>query len=433
MSDILADYLKAEKTGLDFLDNPQDPLAKISNINHNLNSGNVAKRQIMDVRSSRFLKDRSIVVTVKLKGKPDEEIIIPEFSKKVPNIINRSIIFYGPTKCGKTTLMLNFMNILKKAVPNVFIFSPTNVGKHEYDKLVPRQLVFESLNLEDLERISKRQMEAANVYSVSNDINVLESLFRMVVSPSDNEALDSLLRKKDKAIREIKKNLPVEKQVEKINEIEETCKNRIIEFYKKRIAPARESLERMNLSSQQKLALKFLNFNPNVLVLFDDTTSEIENVIKEDHKRQQKSKAKGQAVEGEIVKNFFYQGRWYYISHWYAVHNETALKPEVRNNAFYSIFCEKSMATAYFQRGTNGFTPEEKKKAEAVIEAVFNPSIAPPFAKLVYIREERKFYYVVADLCSDFKMGSEALWKFCDLIDGKQNTGENNPFSQSFK
>jgi len=344
--------------------------------------------------------------------------------------LNKSVIFYGPSGSGKTTLMKDLMYITRYLYPLVFAFAPTNYEKHDFDKLIPTPMIFEDFGLKDIKNIFNRQRAAASIYNTANDLAVLNKLFQRIADRRAYSFLERMKTLKKKIGRQIESQYSDEPAVKKVKleEIEDNFKMKLIKFYKHVIAPKVKRLNNMNLSKEEQYAVEYIGFNPHTLLVFDDSTSELRSIIKEG-----KKKGKGEDPGAGMLNDFFFRGRWNYITHWYAIHDDVGIDPDIRKNAFYSIFTDKSTALGFFTKGANSFSATEKKKAEHIINVIFDTKKAPAHAKLVYSRLEQKFYYVVADTHEDFKMCAHVARRYCDKVHRKNMLIDNsNPYVNRF-
>lgn len=428
MSDFLIGFIneeeeKKEKTGISFLDDPSPSVTSICK---------PAKTK------TKFLKkSNEIHVIFKQRGFKDEEIIISPLLKTSLVLLNKSVIFYGPSGSGKTASIYNYMYLMKDIFPTVFVFAPTESEKGDFGKHVPSPMIFEELTIGNIRNIYLRQKEASRIYKIANDVTVLRSLFERVASAESIRLHSHLERLKEIAIEKTNRQYPGISEMglrkSKINEIIDIFSNKIVQFYKKIISPYAEQLKNRNdITKKEKYALKFLGLNPRTLIIFDDATSELLNLIKEGKK---KLKGQNSGENNEVLKAFFFKGRWANITHFYSFHDDGGLDTDIRKNAFYSVFCDQQVALAFFQRTANNFSSVEKKKAEAIINVVFDKSVSPRFAKLVYAREEKKFYYLVADeVPEDFKMCSRVVRNYCEKVKKKTDMIDtSNPFSKKFE
>jgi len=313
----------------------------------------------------------------------EDGLSVEKFEICPENILNRGIIFYGPTKSGKTTLMLNFMYAIKDQIHMAFAFAPTNQEKHELDKIIPPMFVYETLDSGLIKDIYERNRAKSTLYNQVHSLEELTPIFKAIASPQELKHDEYICAIAAKTMDKVETN----SQRQEINEI----------LNKKRVARYRKIIKSASPSSiPQKYSglYKNMDINPKALVMFEDATSELGILIK---KEKQKNE--------ETIKNFFFKGRWANITHFYAFHDDKGVDTDIRKNAHVSIFTSKQIAYTYFSRPSAGFTLSEKKLAERHIRAVFGESGSgrfPKHSKLVYVRETAEFMYVVAEVFDNF-------------------------------
>jgi len=424
MSDFLTSFIdddsdsekkKSKKTGLFIIDNND----KRPNISEHKKS--------RDKKDKYVNKDDSVRAIVKLRGGAEEEVIIPRYKKNFASLINRNIILYGPTGSGKSTVIRDLMHFTQKCYPIVFAFAPTNREKHDFDKLIPAPLVFEDFGLKEVTDLYIRQRSTTEIYNNANEPKTLHSLFHRVASSRAKGFLEKLLHYKAKAIKEAEHRCEsLSEKKNKRDEINTIFKEKLVHFYKQVINPNAKKLQSMDLSKEEKFALRYRFLNAKVLAIFDDAYTEIMKLLREGRKKG-----------NETIKNFFFRGRHANITHWYGFQDDNKLDTEVRKNAFLSIFTNQQVALSYFNRPANSFSLQEKKRAEAAINVVFDEELmGTKHAKLVYSRLDKySFQYIISDEHEDkeIKMCSKAVREYCHKIKSKDsNFDMNNPYYQRF-
>jgi hypothetical protein len=410
MSDFLSTFLSEDKIDL---------------------KGVVVNRKIPVIQSvqpgQRYL-NKDDAIHIKFRSKSDgevEEIIVGRFKKTVHNILNKSIILYGPSGTGKTTIIKDFLYLLQMIFPTAWGFLPTNAEKHDFDNILKRPLIYEAFGLEEVENVYLRQKAAAEIYNNANDLKILDGLFQRIADAAARNFLQKLLYMRNKAIDEASRGEESESaKKERVTDIQDVFKDRLVKFYKQVINSKINRLKQMNLSKEEQYALQYRYFNPRTCIIFDDAYTEIMSMLKEGRKKNKES-----------IKNFFFKGRWAYITHIYGFQDDNRLDSEIRKGAFHSIFTDKQTAMGFFSRQANGFTPSERKRAETVIGEVFSKAGVALHRKLVYSRLDRNpFYYIIADEHADvdIKMCSKATKAFCDFIQNHEKFNTDNPFHKEF-
>jgi hypothetical protein len=367
----------------------------------------------------------SLKAHLKARGFPEEDILIPKYDKSIYNFLNKSSVFYGPSDTGKTVLINDFMYRMKHLFPRVVVFAPTNHEKHDYDGIVPTGLIFEEFTLENIKELYEQQRAAASVYNNANDLKVLHGLFKKVATRKSTHHLEELLKMKKRALIDVEKNSKdVAELKKKRGEVKDLIKSRLIDFYKSVIKPHKEKfVNNKNLNAREKLAIKFLDYNPHILVIFDDAQEEIKAFIRE-----------GKKNNDNVIKNFFFKGRHAKITHFYAFQDDSGIDPDIRKNAFNSFFTHPSTAIHFFNTASNGFSPYDKKKAATCLEEIFSEENDERFCKLVYTRGGKNmFQYTIADVHDDFKMCSKLVRKYASMVARDESEIDvSNPHMSSF-
>ena len=185
-----------------------------------------------------YKKDDILVIPFKFRGAQDEEISIERMKKSMMTFLNKSVIFYGPGGTGKTTLMKNYMYLMKPLFPIVFVFCPTNFEKHDWEGIIPTPLIFENFGVDEIRQVYLRQRMAASIYSVANNLKTLHSLFERVANPRAKQFLRKLIILRQKSCTHVEHNVedPAVRKA-KLKDIDELFNNKLILFYKQVIYP----------------------------------------------------------------------------------------------------------------------------------------------------------------------------------------------------
>jgi hypothetical protein len=335
--------------------------------------------------------------------------------------LNRSTILFGASDSGKSTILIEILYLLKQHVPNIFIFSPTNASNGTFDGIIPSRVLYDRLDIDILKEIYKRQQAASKIYKIANNIQTLRGLFNMVASFDETEIAKREQNKAEQFIKKKESDLSSSYSDKKsvIVEIKQTRDRFLIKFYKSVIRNNISTLEKKKLPQQSKYAVKYLDFNPNCVVIFDDCGAELKKFQKE-----------------EVVKKIFFQGRHDFINLIITLQDDTNLDSDIKKNAFVSIFTTQQCASAYFDRKSNSFPKKEKLHAAKVISLIFADGSKKNYKKLVYLRNAPDpFRYTIANLYEPFKFGCSSLWKMCEEIDKNENKCDLNddPLMTAFK
>lgn len=353
-----------------------------------------------------------------------QDITIEKFKIHPSNILDRGIIFYGPTGSGKTTVLKHFMYVCRDKFPMVHAFAPTNEEKHELDQIFPPMCVHDKLSLQKIKEIYHRQKAASNIYTEVNNVENLAQLYAKIRTPTDEARLRLLEEKKAATVIKMSKKFAAQQLKAEREKLDRFHNARKVAIYKEIISKNISKFKFITLTPEQTRILDNINIIPETLIIFEDATSELQALIKEGNKKND-----------EIIKSFFFKGRWAKITHFYIFHDDKAVDTDIRKNAHISVFTHKQVALTFFTRLSNGFTTDQRKKAQEIIQAVFNEdghSRFPPFSKLVYVREQDKFYYTVANVYDDFKMGAPKLHELSEKIKKKNTMNSSNKYYNKF-
>jgi len=332
-------------------------------------------------------------------------------------IMDRSVLIFGPSGSGKSKIIVDIMATLNNDVDQIIVISPTDPANKTYSgkDVVPTPLIHYKLTDDLLETIWSRQEMFAAVYSRANQKSVLQSLFNRLNLTEVKKILEQAEITKADKLREVNGQFSDKARAKtKTEEIEREYEKFFTLVYKRYISEYRKKLANMDLNQDEAFTIRYLEFNPRLLLIFDDCTA--------DFKRLKSPRAKS------IMGKLFFQNRWAFTTVVIACHGDKNLDADLRNNAFMSIWTTRNSANVYFAHEANGFTKETAKK---VIE--WAPQIFKGFQKLVYIREKDKFYKYTAQEHFNFQFGCAAIRSYCKKIksDGL-SMDMNNEFFQYF-
>lgn len=337
--------------------------------------------------------------------------------------LDKTTILYGASGSGKSKFIIDILFHLNKHAKQIIVISPTDPTNRTYSGtdddpgVVLKPLIHYKLTEQLLLKIWARQEMFSAVYSRANQFTVLEKLFHRLDLVQVRKMLDQADAMKAEKLSDIEDQyVDTNIRKKKKSEIEEQFQEFHKLVYKKYIATGKASLERMELSVDEKYALKYLSFNPRMVLILDDCSSDFKKI---------KSK------EGKsVLEKMFFQNRWAYLTVLIGVHDDKLLDSELRKNAFVSIFTTAQSAYTYFKRDANAFP-----KATLSMVTSESPEIFQGFQKLAYIRQHDKFYRVTATCRDDqkFHFGGISIKEYCKRI---QSQGiaidKNNEFYTYF-
>jgi hypothetical protein len=349
------------------------------------------------------------------------DIKIKFLEKNAKFYLNRSTILFGASNSGKSTILMEILYLLKDSVPNIFVFSPTADSNNAFDGIIPDPLIFKTVDIDTLTAIYKRQQAATRIYNNVNKLPSLKKLFSLVAN-TEHLSMEKRMRDDANIIILRKQNDSGIKPMDKkssIMEVENARNQALSKLYKVVIRCNKQRLKRVGISGDESYIIKYLDFNPNCVVVLDDCGAILKKFQKE-----------------EVVKKIIFQGRHNYINIILTLQDDLNLDSSIKKNAFVNVFTTSRCASAYFDRGSNNFSKKEKMMADIIINDIFTSTKKGDFRKLVYLRDDSDpFRYTIADIYENFKFGCPVLWDMCDKVNKDKNKCDfkNDPLLSSFK
>jgi|TARA_R110002153_G_scaffold273997_3_gene446403 ABC-type dipeptide/oligopeptide/nickel transport system ATPase component len=325
--------------------------------------------------------------------------------------LDKTTVIYGESGTGKSVLIVDILHALKKHIDQAMVFSPTDRQNHTYDNgVIPAPFIHYTMSEKILDDIWLRQEALVAMYTRSNALAVLHSLYRKVPSNIRSSA-DATLRIIDCKMREH----VADADDAQITKMQEDCDGLKIRVYKQIIKANDDIISRLELSKEEAFCYKYHDVNPRMVLIFDDCT----DLIKK-HRNT------------SVMQKLFYQGRHAKITAIIACHTDKSLDAELKKNASISIFTEQSCALAYFTRVSTNLDKDDQNRARSCLKQVFGGGVA--HQKLAWVRHEKKFYKFVAVQRKDFRFCNQILWDFARASEAEAGrVSSNNPFVHAFK
>lgn len=371
----------------------------------------------------------------------DRGVIITNSGKKVPELIANASTFkdkttaiYGPSKTGKTVITKHIMKLLQGHIEQILIVSPSEPSNRSYEGFVDAPFVHYRLYLPDpdskrenakagalrfLETIWARQEMMAAIYTRVNSFATLSGLYARVPEKLKREGdhhIAQIAANKGIVVNKLNKKFADDssKRDEKVREVNDKCEKMKVLILKKYISMAYKTIAASeDLEDDEVYTLHYLNFNPRLLLIFDDCAAQLKPLF-----------------NAESFRKFFYQNRHSFITLIISCQDDTDLPPNLRKNAFVSFFTEEIVFKTNFDRSKSSKNTKEYV-AEIAAEVFQN------HRKIAYIREDdmkQHFYYVCFPVQKPFRFGSKALHELCDkVINNGTNMDTDNPFYSTFK
>jgi hypothetical protein len=362
---------------------------------------------------------------------------LPPLSRSHALFLDRSVAVYGPSGAGKTVFVKNVMQILEEHIEQVIIVAPTEPTNRSYENFVDPQLIHYRLYLPDpnnpkkddgtrgamrfLQAVWYRQEMMAAVYKRANRPEILSQLFSRLpaeVRQAGLAPIRDVNAKRGAVIAQLKKQYANDpgRCSEKLKDVDEKFLKMLVLLYKKFITPHYETLwGSPNLSEDEEYSLCYINFNPRLLLIFDDCAAQLKPLFTKD-----------------IIRLLFYQGRHSFITILFCAQDDTDLPTNLRKNAFISMFAEPIVCLSNFERPSNKFPKPVKQFIAENLEDIYQG-----FRKLAYIREDptgQHFYYLEWPNPRPFHFGSAALQELCVGVGTSEAPMDReNPYYERFR
>jgi energy-coupling factor transporter ATP-binding protein EcfA2 len=360
------------------------------------------------------MDDKTIYTT---EGDP-----IPWFPKDVNNHLDKTTLIFGGTGSGKTTVIEEILYLLKDYVPNFMVIAP-RTSDAAYRRKLPSRCIKEDFTKERLQKLWNRQYYATQLYNTANDINILESLFKVAPDREGIVMLEAIKRKASDMIKviEMSPNLDFGQKKAQKTAIEELQIKKIKIIYRDAVRKNKHIIERNpDLTTQQKIALDYLDFNPRLCLIIDDCSEKFQVWMKFFKKN-----------EVNPFESIFYKNRWNYLTLVFAAHDDKLVNTELRKNSRVTIYTNSQALVTSINRAGNGFTPKEKKEAMRYAAKIFGDEEkgVKTHQKMCYIREDpHPFKYLIANLYPDFNLACTPVRTMVAKMPKKEDNLAANPF-----
>jgi hypothetical protein len=278
------------------------------------------------------------------------------------------------------------------------VFSASEKNNGAYSRaLVPRCLVHDAVTEEAIAAIAERQHKARAIYDIATNLKTLEAIFARVATPDQRRVRAEMQRAYD-GIRTTRATDDV---------AESLFKERMIAFFQRAIEPHLDNIRAAD--EQERIALKWFNFNPRITIVFDDCSTDL---------------AKLRSCASVLEQIF--QGRHYFCTTIMALHNDSIVLPAMRSNLSMSIFTDQQTARQWITRATNGFVGEKKAKLVKYADRILVGE--RPNTKMLYLTDNPFLIEIPAH--EDFSAVNRAIRDFCATIE-KKNRGGVEPWMRN--
>ena len=340
--------------------------------------------------------------------------------------LNQTTLLFGQTASGKSTIINDIMYMCKDYIPNIFVIclSVVTVSSSDYYNKIPTNCIKSTVTKEWLEDLMRIQKGRASIYKTASDRATQKRVFDKIATSNEFALENDILNKSNSFINIINNNskLDFAQKKEQISEIEDIRNKHLKELYKTHIRKNKIRLETRNdLTKEEICCVKNLDFNPNLMLILDDCASSFKKWVK----------------ESTIIKEMFYMGRHSFITLIISSQDDKEIESELRKNAIITIFTTSQAANANFCRASNSYSKLIKQRADLCTNRVFNNQSNRNHKKLVYHSKSHQdnFYYTIADLYPQFRMGCNSIWeldKGISELNKESNADESHFFTQYY-
>lgn len=315
---------------------------------------------------------------------------IQEWSPDPKTLINRLTMIFGESGTGKSYIIKHLLSVLQEHIPQIVVFSPTNPQNHTYDleDEVPEVFIHTRVDVKVLTDVWDRQEIMREIYERANDATILRKLVDRIGDPGAVSFEKQLNERLEEIGREMFEHNPPDIARAKMKIHEENAKSILTRLFKSIINTYADQLKKIpDLTDKEHHALKYRNFMPRLLIIFDDCTEQLKV-----------------ARNNEIMQRIFYKGRHLFITTIIATHTDKTFDPEMKKQVFLMIYTAPECFATYVDRASNGMDKQQKAHAHEVKSRIFTPQF--PNQKLVWDRNKKQYYrytaaYVKVRFCSE--------------------------------
>lgn len=359
--------------------------------------------------------DRTIYTT---DGEP-----IAWLPKDANNFVDKTTMIYGGSNSGKSVYIDEILSLVKTYIPNFIVIAPLTSQKRYMERL-PQDCVKPDLSKKKLQKIWNRQENVTEIYNIVNSLVVLEMLFKRVANSNVINRIKQLKSMATRVKNDIRNSTRFDHPAKKsyIERIDSDFNKYLRDTYKQSIEKNKVVLYRMDLKTEERVALDNWDINPRLMIVLDDCTEKF------------KTWMKYFSTEDNVFEKLFYRGRHNFISLVFACHADKILATELRASTRLMIFANSQSLMTYIEKKTNGFSKEQNNYAKKILQRIFDDEHKPiemrQHKKLCFNRDESAFYYTIADVGENGNIASTPLLRLAREMPHSQRDLSQNPLIQ---
>lgn len=347
------------------------------------------------------------------------------------NILDRSIVLYGPSGTGKTTIQRALMYELRGLIEQVIVVSPTARANGAFDGIVSGLFIYSEMRLGDTKLTKRRAIAAEFITKIwqrqelltkfanaAKDSALVRAVFRKLPAPAQEKArrkIADLAQEVRRATRRLAGDGADPGQLAAVQaKVEAACvqirRHAIVEHKQELLQPAAA------LTAAEQMCVMGQKLNHRMLLVLDDCAADLKLIMSE-----------------PCFEKLFYQARHVGITVLVSCQDDTDLDPNLRKNVFCTIFTTLETANANFSRSTNSYGRQTLAESADIMPKIFEQA----HRKLVFFRSgvnaEHWFHYT-APLVPVFSMQSAAIRELsARLLASSVAVDPSNPFSDRFQ
>jgi hypothetical protein len=333
-------------------------------------------------------------------------------------LYNKTSMFYGVTKSGKTIAMTHAAYALSNFIGQVYVVSPSEPSNMNFDRIVPPQAIIVDISKKNIETffISLWNMQERNtkILKRAQREHILDSLYVLVRTSKSDELL-SKYRHKLRKLEDIAEKLSSKPQssykVELYNSIVlwhiDRVTDAIISVKRNAINNGGAILANKRLTEDQQFTINHININPNTLLIMDDSLAELKF-----------------ACKAEWFIRMFTRNRHCNLTVFIGAHADTNLSPDLRIGTTNSFYCGLQILRVNVTRG-GMWSKKDIAKVNELIDYV--EKYMPKHTKIVYVQGSSnplQFYRAQSYGKTRFDIGARAFWNILYNTYGDGNSCE---------
>lgn len=338
--------------------------------------------------------------------------ILPPFDISIEKLLNKSIIMYGSRGSGKSILCRDIMHMLKDTIPVAIIFNTTEKSNNCFSNMVPKPFLYDKVDLDVLNVIWKRQESITEIYKKVNDEKVLINILKKLNLNKALDVLDKINKDQDNIANNLQEKIKSDNEFynefnklkNKFNKLKMIILKEFIISLRKKIK--KNEIDKTPLSNEDIEIIKYININPNMLIVFDDCAAELKKYTKSD-----------------TLRKFFYQSRHVNLTFVITAQDEIDLDASLRKNVNITILCDSNCCNGFFERSSNSFGKRMRQYIREISDFVYNNEIVKNI-KIIYDKDNSKnqIMWHIANIKGDFLFGSKIVMNYAnEMLEQKEN------------